>query len=117
MLEKKHRLTKRKEFNYIFKKGKAFSTKLFVLNYSPTKLPTFKVGFSVSKKIGNAVIRNKVKRKMREAFRSFSNEVSEQYNYILVARKGIELASFEEIKKAIYFSLEKGRLLKKENND
>ena len=62
MLERKHRLTKRKEFNYIFKKGKAFSTKLFVLNYSPTKLPTFKVGFSVSKKIGNAVIRNKVKR-------------------------------------------------------
>lgn len=117
MLEKKHRLTKRKEFNYIFKKGKAFSTKLFVLNYSPTKLPTFKVGFSVSKKIGNAVVRNKVKRRMREALRSMQEEVNSQHNYIFVARKGIELATFEEIKNSIYFSLEKSRLLKQENND
>ncbi|MDD4211163.1 MAG: ribonuclease P protein component [Clostridia bacterium] len=117
MLEKKHRLTKRKEFNYIFKQGKAFSTKLFVLNYSPTKLPTFKVGFSVSKKIGNAVVRNKVKRRMREALRALQNQINPKYNYIFVARVGIELANFEQIKESFNYSLEKSGLLKKENND
>ena len=117
MLEKKHRLTKRKEFNYIFKQGKAFSSKMFVLNYSPTKLPTFKVGFSVSKKIGNAVVRNKVKRRMREAFRSLQEEVNPKYNYIFVARQGVELANFDQIKSSFIFSLEKSGLIKKENND
>ena len=117
MLKQKYRLKKRKEFNYIFRKSKTFSTKLFVLNYVPTKLENFKVGFSVSKKIGKAVVRNKVKRRMSEAFRSMQNKVSNDYNYIFVARRGIENASYEEIKSSIRYSLEKCNLLKKDNTN
>ena len=115
MLEKKYRLKKRKEFHYIFQKGKAFSTKLFVLNYTPTKLSNLKVGFSVSKKIGNAVVRNKVKRRMIEAFRSLQPNVNTNFNYIFAAKSGIELASFEEIKTSMIYSLEKCSLIKKES--
>lgn len=114
MLKKENRLTKRKEFGYIFKKGKSFSTKTLILNYTPTKLDTFKTGFSVSKKIGNAVVRNKVKRRMREAFREISPLVSLNYNYILVAKPGIELTTFEEIKKSMLYALKKCDLLKNE---
>ncbi|PKK95720.1 MAG: ribonuclease P protein component [Tenericutes bacterium HGW-Tenericutes-4] len=116
MLEKKNRLLKRKEFSYVFHRGKRFSTKLVVLNYTPTKLPQFRVGFSVSKKIGKAVIRNKVKRRMREIVRSLKNQINDQYNYVFVARAGIEVASYDEIKQSIVYCLEKCGLTKKEPN-
>lgn len=115
MLEKKHRLLKRKEFSYIFNKGKYFSTKFITLNYVPSKLPQFKVGFSVSKKIGKAVVRNKVKRRMREAVRSFQHLIKNEYNYIFVARVGIETTNYDEIKQNILYCLEKNNLIKKEN--
>jgi len=115
MLEKKNRLLKRKEFSYIFNKGKHFSSKLITLNYVPTKLPQCKIGFSVSKKIGKAVIRNKVKRRMREAVRSIQNIIKNEYNYIFVARVGIESTNYDEIKQSILYCLEKNNLIKKEN--
>jgi ribonuclease P protein component len=115
MLEKKHRLLKRKEFSYIFNRGKHFSAKLVTLNYVPSKLPQFKIGFSVSKKIGKAVIRNKVKRRMREVVRSIQHLIKDEYNYIFVARVGIEAASYDQIKQTILYCLEKSNLIKKEN--
>lgn len=114
MLEKKHRLLKQKEFSYIFHKGKSFSTKIVILNYAPTKLPNFKVGFSVSKKIGKAVIRNKVKRRMREIMRSLQTQIDVQHNYVFVARSGIEAATYEELEKNMRYCLEKCGLIKKE---
>jgi ribonuclease P protein component len=117
MLEKKHRLKKRKEFGYIFKKGRSFSNKTLILNYIPTKLKDYKVGFSVSKKIGNAVVRNKVKRRLREAFRELHHGVDKKYNYVFVARKGIEEMTYLEVIKSMKYCLEKTRLIKGENND
>jgi|AntRauTorcE11897_2_1112592.scaffolds.fasta_scaffold00016_95 ribonuclease P protein component len=117
MLPKKNRLTKRKEFNYIFKNGKNFSTKLFVLNYIPTKLPNFKVGFSVSKKVGNAVVRNRTKRRMREAFKQIQTQIDKNYNYIFVARKNANEATLEEIKKTFTYSMQKCNLIKRTKND
>jgi ribonuclease P protein component len=114
MLEKKHRLLKRKEFSYVFHKSKRFTTKTMVLHYVPTKLNTFKVGFSVSKKIGKAVVRNKVKRRMREALRSIKQQINPKFNYVFVARTGIEEQSYEQIKQTIVYSLEKCNLIKKE---
>ena len=68
------------------------------LVYLKTKYKTFKVGFSVSKKIGKSVVRNKVKRQLRECFYSLKNNVNNSYNYVFVAREGIDDMSFLEIK-------------------
>lgn len=53
-----------------------------VLVYVPTKTPHLKVGFSVSKKLGNSVERNRIKRRMKEAFFSLLDSVS--HNCLLV---------------------------------
>jgi ribonuclease P protein component len=116
MLKKQIRLRKRKEFNYIFKNGRSFATKTLVLTYLPTKLKNPKIGFSVSKKIGNAVIRNKVKRRLREAFKVYLPKINKKYNYIIVARKDIVNLSYAEIVKTLNYALKKTNLMSELND-
>ncbi len=111
MLQKENRLTKRKEFGYIYKKGKSVYSKYLMLVYVPTKLKTVRVGFSISKKIGKAHIRNLVKRRLR----SITLELLKQNklktnNYIFIANVGIDSISFEELKNQVNYLLSKESL-------
>jgi ribonuclease P protein component len=69
MLNKKFRLTKRKEFGYIYKNGKKFNTVNLTLVTIPTKLSNARFGFVLSKKVGHAFQRNKIKRQLSEIVR------------------------------------------------
>ena len=69
MLKKENRLKKNKHFNYIYKKGNTEFEKHINLCFLKTKFKPFKVGFSVSNKIGKSNVRNKVKRRLRESFK------------------------------------------------
>ena len=111
MLPKENRLKKNNQFSYIYKHGQTKHTSILSLSFVKTKFKPFKVGFTVSKKIGKSVVRSKVKRRLREAFKKLINSVNENYNYIFIARPGIENATFEEISVAIIKLLEKSNLL------
>lgn len=56
-----------------------------------------RVGFSVSKKVGNSVIRNRARRRMKEAYRTILPELSGNYSLVFVARESIARAEFKEI--------------------
>ena len=71
-----------------------------------------KVGVSVSKKIGKSVTRNLVKRRIKENFATIIPSISEPHNYVVVARSGIENATFQEIGDEIKKLLTKIRHIK-----
>lgn len=101
MLDKVHRLKKNRQFSYIYKNGQIKHSKILSLVYVKTKYQPFKVGFTVSKKIGKSVVRSKVKRRLREAFREHMSSVNPNYNYVFIAREGIQNANYQEISKII----------------
>jgi len=116
MLSKKYRLKKNSDFRYLYQRGKSVKTSAIVLYRGPrkrkTKENTCRVGFSVSKKIGNAVVRNRVKRKLRQAAAAFlpplaTGAVNEEvrfltsYDYIIVARFGAVAAKTEVLERQL----------------
>ena len=68
-MERQYRLQKNKAFQYVYHRGKSVACRDLVMLVAKGK--GMKVGFSVSKKVGNAVTRNKVKRRLRECFRPY----------------------------------------------
>ncbi len=97
-----HRLRKNKEFNYIYKKGEKVSTQHFTLFVVKSKYNNYRIGFSVSKKLGKANVRNKLKRRLREITRR-DISIKNFQNYVVMARAGAEELDFkilrEELKK------------------
>ena len=101
MLKKKYRLTKRKQFNYIYRKGRSAHSELVTLVFSYCKMPNIKVGFSASKKVGNSVKRHRVLRLMREAVKPFMDKMTPNHNYIFIAKEGAAEKALAEISKCV----------------
>lgn len=113
MLDRKNRLKKRKSFNYIYRKGKVVGTRLLTLVFvfSKSKSGDSKIGFSVSKKVGNSVVRHRVTRQMRAAVREIIPSIKQNHSLIFVAKEDMHGQTTEEIKRSIIKSLEKAGLL------
>lgn len=109
MLSKKNRLRKKKEFNYIYKKGQVFHSKFFTVFIIKTKLISVKVGFSVSNKVGNSVIRHKIKRRFTEVVRKNLTKLPLN-NYIFVAKQGSESLTYEQMQDNFLYLLKKANL-------
>ena len=110
MLNKKNRLKKKKEFNFIYKKGESFHSKYLALFVTKTKLNFCKIGFSVNNKIGNSVIRHKVKRRLTEIIRLNLAKLPVN-NYIFVAKIGIEKLNYKELSDNVFYILKKAKII------
>jgi len=112
VLPKTYRLTKKKDFDQLIKKGKSIGQDFLVLKFLKTNLKDTRIGFIVSRKVSNkAVVRNRIKRKLREAVRAFLFELKPGYDLVFFAKKEIKDNNFLEIKKAIEGLFQKARLL------
>ena len=95
-----HRLKKINQFNYIYRKGERKSSKHFSLYIVKSKYSNYKIGYSISKKVGKANQRNLLKRRMKEIVR-INKLAACGHNYILQARIGASELTFAEIEKQL----------------
>jgi len=111
MLQKRNRLKKRKQFNYIYRKGRSSHGELLTLVFCGARLRNIKVGFSASKKVGNSVVRHRAVRLMREAVKPFVVRMAANNNYIFIAKEGITAKHLNDIKRDVEKVLTRARLL------
>lgn len=90
-------MKRNKTFRYVYRRGRSLPSKMLVMIYNKSKTGMVKVGFSVSKRIGNSVARNRIKRRLREAFRPFIPEIKPGYDIIFIARDAVKEAEFGHI--------------------
>ena len=98
-MDRSYSLKRHKEFRYTYARGRAQSAPLFTLVYAKSRSETVRVGFSVSKRVGNAVQRNRAKRRMRAALTPLLPHLSGGLNVIFVAKPDVQDAPFSELQK------------------
>lgn len=113
-MEKKDRIKKNSQFRYIYKRGKSFLDENLVVYLFRNNKNTNRVGISVSKKVGNSVRRNRVKRLIRESYRLSKDSFKKGYDIIVVARVRANSADFKKIRNSLVNLLRKGGLEKRE---
>ena len=99
-MERRFRLKKEGTFKYVFNKGMRFPAKDFVLITAPSK-EGLKIGFSVSKKCGKAVVRNKIKRRLRVIVTELIPDLSKEYFYVIITKQSITERSFQELEEEV----------------
>ena len=94
-------LKRNKEFRRVYRIGKSVGSHTLVLIFSASRRADIKIGFAVGKKVGNAVVRNRVKRRLREAVTPLLPGIKPGYRLIFVARTAIAQASYADIVSAV----------------
>ena len=109
-------LTKNKDFKRIYNKGKFLANSYLVLYYLNNKEGINKLGITVNKRIGKAVVRNKVRRLIKECYRLREYKIKNGYTIIFVSRIKTAEANFKQIGKAMDDLLKKANLINEDNN-
>ncbi len=97
----KYTLKKNNEFRNVFSTGNRKTGRYVILYMLPGKQEKNRVGIIVKKNIGNAVQRNKIRRRLREVWWKRCNQLMSGYDIIILARKNILQARFKEIETEI----------------
>ena len=92
------RIRKKKDFLHLYKKGKRYRGKYFVLIYLSNELTFSRVAVVASKKLGNAVQRNRTKRWLRTLFRRNKELLEKPFDMIFIPRKEINEAKWQYLK-------------------
>lgn len=113
-MKKRQRVKKNDDFQKVFKKGKSFANRQFVVYFLEKEGQTeFRVGLSVSKKLGNAVKRNQIKRYIRHSILDLKDDLKTNMDYVIIARQPAATMDFHEVKQSLQHVLKIAKVLRK----
>jgi ribonuclease P protein component len=96
-LKPRERIKKKKDFNHLYKKGKRYRGQYFTLVYLSNEFNHSRLAVVASKKLGNAVTRNKTKRWMRDLFRRNKELLKNPTDLIIIPHRGIHEAGWQNL--------------------
>jgi ribonuclease P protein component len=107
--DRKKYLTRTSQYNLVYSRGSSWGSPLLVMKALPNGLDYYRCGFVVSKRIGKAVVRNRVRRWLREVMRQ--TPVKPGWDVIFIARPGIVNSGFAELKVLVRGMFSRAKLL------
>ena len=109
-MKKNFRVKREKDFKEIFQYGTSFANRKFVVYQLENQQNHFRVGLSVSKKLGNAVTRNQIKRRIRHILLSVREHLADNVDFVVIARKGAESLDYAEMEKNLLHVLKLSKI-------
>lgn len=94
-------LKNNQDFRKVYRKGKSLANKHLVLYVMKNSLPVNRIGISVSKKVGNSVVRHRITRLVREAYRLNEEAISPGYDMVVIGREAAKGKNFEDIERSL----------------
>jgi len=93
-VQRRNRLSRSRDFDAVYRHGRSVSTRFLTLWWYPREEPIGdpRLGFAVPKAVGNAVVRNRIKRQLREVWRERLERVPAGRDYVLIAKPGLSEA-------------------------
>ena len=91
---------KNSDFQTVYKNGKSYANKLLVMYVYETGRDETRIGISVSKKVGNSVVRHRVTRLVRESFRLHREKTNSGLDIIVVARAAAAASDYKKMERA-----------------
>ena len=105
-------LRKNEDFRTCYKSGKSYANRYLALYVLPNGQEENRIGISVSKKVGNSVVRHRVKRLIRESYRLHEAEFDSGSDIVVVGRRSADGATYQEIERALLSLLKKAEILR-----
>ena len=94
-------LKKNHQFQFVYKNGKSFANKYLVMYVKENGLNKNRIGISVSKKVGNSVVRHRVTRLVRESYRLHENIFNSGLDIVIIARPSAASVTYYEVESAL----------------
>lgn len=101
MMKNSESMKKNQDFQIIYKHGKSYANKLLVMYVLKNNLNKNRFGISVSKKVGNSIVRHRLTRLIRESYRLNEQLFLNGLDMVVIARPGAKGKSYKEIEKAL----------------
>lgn len=110
-------LKKNRDFQTVYKKGTSYVNKYLVMYVRENPFGKNRIGISVSKKVGNSVVRHRLCRLVRESYRLHESEFHSGVDIVVVARMNADKRTFREIESAFLHLCRLHRILKRDQNE
>ena len=110
-MKRQYRLRQNLDFQRVRRNGKSNASPLMVLAFLRNELDYSRFGFVVNKRLGKAVLRNLIKRRMREATRVRSGQIKPGFDLVFIARQPIGHASYADIEQRLEQLLKESDLM------